>query len=953
MYDLNEICTAKGMHLAHFNIRSLVNKWDTFKIQCLSSNLHFIGLSETWLSDKLPNEIIELSNEYTLLRNDRKWCDEGFTEPKKGGGVAIYIKNNVNFSDTTYSHFNTSNINIESQWVLVTLPNSEPILVGNVYRPPQGSVDAFIQALDNIFNEIDATKFEIYIIGDINIDMSDKQNESQRKFVNFFKPLGLCQIIKSPTRFSTTKNSILDVCVTNSDFIKKSGVCDVNLSDHQMILITRKKTKFPKKKCTFTGRSYRKYNKNEFQNDIINADWTEYNNESTVEGKWNQFIQIIRNKIDSTCPVKEFKIKQQKEPWITGPLIELIKDKDYALKMAKKHNDPQLWIKAKRLRNSCTNRLRKARADFIKENLENNVGNSKKFWKNIQDVLPSKKGKSPGNFDLFDSNDKRDIPNEETANYINDYFVQIGPKLAQQYDLEWNFNGERADIVLDDIETNLEEIIKLCREININKSSCIEHLCSEILRDAFLAVPEILMEIFNLSFELSDIPNAWKIAKVTPLQKSGGSKEVSNLRPISLLPLPSKLIEKIVHNRIYTHCNNYNLLDPKQGGFRPGHSTISTTAFYINDIYEAMNNNETTISIYIDAMKAFDTVNHEILLKKIKYFGITGKNAKWLQNYLSNRKQCTYANDILSQEALITCGVPQGSVCGPLLFLLYINDISKVLTNCKVSLYADDTVLYYSGKNLDDVVTTIQSDLNLLSNWCSKNRLTINCKKTKYCVYGMRSIVKKSKSQDMMLSLNNTVLEKVCSYKYLGFILDDQLNFNKHVKSMTNLITHKLYLLSRIRKYLTKVACISIFKTMILSLIEYGDIIYAGTSQNNITTITNLFYRGLRICDSSNTKITRDQLCHDCHIAPLDVRRDIHLLLFMCKQRCNEQLLKRTRKRTRLHQAPVFKLCKPNNEKVKQNVLYRGAILWNGLPAHDRNMTFNDFKTNLKRSQFA
>ena len=270
---------------------------------------------------------------------------------------------------------------------------------------------------------------------------------------------------------------------------------------------------------------------------------------------------------------------------------------------------------------------------------------------------------------------------------------------------------------------------------------------------------------------------------------------------------------------------NNNLLDSKQGGFRPGHSTISTTAFYINDLYEAMNKNELTISVYIDAMKAFDTVNHEILLKNIKYFGIIGKNARWIENYLSDRKQCTYANNKLSDEDIITCGVPQGSVCGPLLFLLYINDISKVLSNCKVSLYADDTVLYYSGKNMEDVVKVIQADLIRLKSWCNRNRLTINCKKTKYCVYGMRSIVKKSKSQDMIISLSNTVLEKVCSYKYLGFILDDQLNFNKHITEMIKLVSHKLYLLSRIRKYLTGNASLIIFKTMILSLIELVKII--------------------------------------------------------------------------------------------------------------------------------
>ena len=169
-----------------------------------------------------------------------------------------------------------------------------------------------------------------------------------------------------------------------------------------------------------------------------------------------------------------------------------------------------------------------------------------------------------------------------------------------------------------------------------------------------------------------------------------------------------------------------------------------------------------------------------------------------------------------------------------------------------------------------------------LNEWCNNNKLTINCKKTKYCMYGMRSIVKKSKKIDTILSLNNTVLEKVCSYKYLGFILDNQLNFNKHIKEMTNIITHKLYLLSRIRKYLTKNACTMIFKTMILSLIEYGDVLYTGSTQQNLNKIVNLFYRGLRICENSNV-VTKDTLCTNCHIAPLETRRIFHLLLFIHK----------------------------------------------------------------------
>ena len=338
-------------------------------------------------------------------------------------------------------------------------------------------------------------------------------------------------------------------------------------------------------------------------------------------------------------------------------------------------------------------------------------------------------------------------------------------------------------------------------------SACLHyHSCSiyisptnELQRNIIFSV-----ELFNCSFKNAKIPQKWKIAKVTPLKKAGNSNDVSNLRPISLLPITSKLIEKIVHNRIYKFLEINNILDNRQGGFRPNHSTCNTTATFIDEIYTAMNNNDIVIATYIDAMKAFDTVNHDILLKKAKKYGLRGDVFEWLKDYLSNRFQCTIANNSTSDTKPVTCGVPQGSVCGPLLlFLIYINDLSKIMDHCKVSLYADDTVLYISHNNLQTALQLLQCDLNKLVEWCTDNKVTINCKKTKYCVYGMRSNIKRTKSVDTILSLNNNRLDRVSSYKYLGFILDEHLNFNKHVSEICNIVSHKLFLLSKIRRFLT------------------------------------------------------------------------------------------------------------------------------------------------------
>ena len=317
----------------------------------------------------------------------------------------------------------------------------------------------------------------------------------------------------------------------------------------------------------------------------------------------------------------------------------------------------------------------------------------------------------------------------------------------------------------------------------------------------------------------------------------------------------------------------------------------------------------------------------------------------WIGNYPSDRKQCTIANNTVSNLDNILCGIPQG----PLLFLIYINDISSVIKNSKVSMYADDTVVYISKSNLDNAITLLQSDLDRVYTWCNCNKLTINCKKTKFCLFGMRSSIKRSKTQDIQLSLSNQILERVCSYKYLGLILDEYLTYNKHIKEMNRLVSHKLYILSKVRKYITNDACINIFKTMILSLIEYCDIVYAGTSITNLNNIDKLFYRGLRICMYSNNHLSHEILCKECKIAPLVKRRLAHLLLFMHKHTNNKTIIKKKTVNTSMQNGPVFNTYKPNSEKAKANVLYRGAIEWNTIDAHYRNMDFTQFKAYQKR----
>ena len=516
--------------------------------------------------------------------------------------------------------------------------------------------------------------------------------------------------------------------------------------------------------------------------------------------------------------------------------------------------------------------------------------------------------------------------------------------------MPWEYKGIVADRHLHDIIVNRQEIDKFCKEIEITKSSSIPNLSSRILKDAFLSQIDKLYHLFDQIFKTGIFPNLWKYATVIPLKKNGNSNLVTNLRPISLLPLPSKIIEKIIHNRMIHHLEINDYLDKNQGGFRKNHSTINTTVNLTNDIFNAINVRHVTLTTFIDMAKAFDTVNHKILITKLQKLGFTGNLLKLLQNYLTDRKQCTAANGITSDLQDVICGIPQGSTVGPLFFILYINDLSSILKRCKYQLYADDTVLYLSG-DAENIVDPMNIDLLSFKNWCTQNKLTINVKKTKYVIFGLKSQIKKIGAHG--ICIDDTHIERVNSYKYLGVTLDAMLNYNCHLSNCLSIASHKIFLLSKVRKYITFEAANRIYKTMILPIVEYGDILYDGSNKYLLDRLQTLQNRGLRIVYYKQYHVPVISLHEVSKIAKLELRRKMHLLLYMYNQKSNVDIVNSSVINTRLHDALVFINNKPNSEKFKNNVLYKGPELWNSRTVQFRNIdSYEKLKISLKKEIF-
>ena len=306
-------------------------------------------------------------------------------------------------------------------------------------------------------------------------------------------------------------------------------------------------------------------------------------------------------------------------------------------------------------------------------------------------------------------------------------------------------------------------------------------------------------------------------------------------------------------------------------------------------------------------------------------------------------------NGIESDFEAITCGVPQGSVLGPLLFLIYINDLCNTIVNCKTYLYADDTVLVISDPDIYTAYMHLQSDLDNVANWCKGNKLSINVKKTKGMVLGTRSMVKKRFIIPKLKIQGNTI-DYVFQYKYLGVTIDEILSFRAHLNNTIKLVAHKITTLNKIRCYISDDAAIKLYKTMILPYMDYGDIFFMNANSDQLKKLQTLQNRALRTCLNTQLATPIEILHQSVQLPKLNVRREAHLINFMFKYKTNNKYLNNRNVRTRLHDAPVFITQKPILERYKRNVFYQGAMKWNNLSSAIRNIeTYDKFKWESKK----
>ena len=716
----------------------------------------------------------------------------------------------------------------------------------------------------------------------------------------------------------------------------------------------------------FEGRSYKHYDKQDFSKSISSKNWPPFYDAHTPSGAWKEMLNIITEEADRQCPIKHYKIRNSKPSWLTNELIEQMKDRDYFYQKAKKMNDEDDWNIAKFHRNQVNFNIRKAKADYIKDQLTNNEGNSARFWRSIKKIMPNKKGSRNYSKISIYKNDDELAQETEVADIMNGFFANIGNKRPQASkdnnprpspdvtklpndSNSNNLNDEKMDI----LPILRQEVEALIRKINISKSSGIELLSSRILKDSFLVLSNKLTYLFNLSIQSSTFPSQWKKALVIPIPKSGNPNKKENYRPISLLPLPGKILEKLIHNQLSYFIEENNLLTDNQYGFRKQRSTSHAISQVLHQIYSNMNRSAITAAVYIDFSKAFNCVQHSTLLCKLGKMNLSPKTIQWIASYLVGREQRTLVNGTHSTSLPVNQGVPQGSVLGPLFYIIYSNDIIEKVKKSGFTFYADDTVIYSKKKSLEQAGADIQEDLDGLSQWCTQNDLFMNVSKTKVMFYGSKA---KINSIDLPeFYINGQPIDRAKTYTYLGIKLDEQLSLDIHANLLIRKVSNKIYQLSKIRSFITKKAALMIYKNMILPILEYGDVFIHSASKETRKKLQVLQNKALRCALSKEKLFPTDELHVEAKLLKLKDRRHMHVLLHMYQlaQMPNFKLWKTHQPngvRTRSSKKKLITFRRPTMEKYRKSITYQGPKLWNNLPAQVQKLdTYHEFKSNVKK----
>ena len=804
--DCNEI-TKRSFSILTINARSLNKNFN--KLETLLNLINFdptvILVSETWISPNKP--LLKTLSNYSFFNNSSN---------NKSGGAGIFIRNDVNFK--IINNYNLNTVNCEEIWAEIVSPGGKSLIIGSLYRHPVPNFDEFQYNILKNIESLNNQNKEFIIGGDINIDLI-KQNRTVNSYINELFSQGAIQLINSPTRIQNKTKTLIDHLYTNIHEQQFNTNCLIyDMSDHLPILtVLNPYQSQPPKYNRKLIRNMKKFNLDDFALDLqLNLSTFNFNNPNISGNElWNKFDYILNSTFNRHAPLrlqtrKEFKRKLS--PWITNDVLKSIKHKNKLYKKA----ITQKWSNFKTYRNNLTRQISQLKSNYYKSEIDKTKNNPYQLWKTLNKITNLKASKNPiTTYKIYNKSNQIVTDTKEISNIFNNYFANVGQELAKSINPNPSLHGSyhkhksvRDSFFLNPISLN--EMKQYIKNLNSKKSIPKHSIPIQIIKQCCEILAPVLTDIFNICITQGIFPNKLKYGEVRPIYKKGDKSQVNNFRPVCILSPFSQILERHFHTQTINFMNKNNIIHQHQYGFRTNSSTEMTITQITEHIIDKLQDDQTTCAVFLDLRKAFDTVNHDVLLTKLYNYGIRGVTADLFKSYLTDRTQRTVINNSISDIINLNCGIPQGSILGPLFFIIYINDLIDI-TKLSVKLFADDACLSYSCSNISSLEQIVNNELQIVNEWRMRNKLSVNFEKSNFMVF-----TRKKDKFNIQLTMEGHKLEQVSETKYLGVILDCKLNWSSHINFIRNKISRASYIISKIRYYVD----LPILKMIYFSLVH-------------------------------------------------------------------------------------------------------------------------------------
>ena len=740
----------------------------------------------------------------------------------------------------------------------------------------------------------------------------------------------------------------------------------IAISDHYLILTIRK-INIPlnqNRNKKIEIRNFKHFNAENFINDLQDQRWDLCDGDFSVDKKWGTWKSIFLTVLDKHAPIRIKNVGNNSSvPWLTSAIKLQIRERDRLKHFAIKKNSAYYWSAYKLSRNRVTQALREAKSAYYKRQFVSVTNNPKQAWKTVNKIL-NRKQECGSEINCINSQSGQITCSNELAESFNNYFTNIGPNIANTIE---NSDVNFMDYLNDTIKTknvfkfqviSVTKVVSLLRSLNPCKSTGIDKIPAKIIRIAAPVIAESLTKIFNTAICSETVPFDWKVARVIPLHKSGPRNLFNNYRPVSILSVISKVFEKLLYEQLYDYFISNNLLSDRQFGFRQFHSTVSTLLDSTNEWFINMDRGKINIAVFLDLQKAFDTINHDILLKKLERYGMGSAVLNLLRNYLTDRTQMCSVNGVLSGSKTVMCGIPQCSILGPLLFLIYINDLPGSLEFSSARMFADDTTLTVSGESVLDAEVAINHDLANIKKWLAANKLSLNLVKTEYLLIGSRHNIN-NLFHVAKVHVGDIPIKRVKETKALGVYIDEFLSWNKHIEVISKKISSGIGAVRKLKPHVDHNTLICAYNALVLPHFDYCCEVWDTINLTLCNRLQKLQNRAARIIVGRINEHGQSELAlAELNWKTLSERRAQFVASQMYKITHD---LAPKRLSNIFHETPSSrhynlrgsstKLClsQPKTDYLKKSLSYRGAKLWNSLSDNIRNKeSLAAFKSSIR-----